>query len=719
MAVLFVDNVSGSDTAAGTSAAPVKTLARAQALWRAIPTSLDEDVEVRIRGAYDVTAPLPMTGLDTRAPGRFLKFLREPAAARPLFSAMTPVTDWSDDGARWSVVLPSGALPPAWVEYAGTQLRPAFYRHPTGLQRVVSWDEVNFRLTIPNDALLAANPGEGLFIRINIGWCVTMARIVSWTLSGPNAVLTLDPEASVLEFAKGTPGSVHAGLSKVDMDVGFGPFHVQARTVGEQFIPSGQAFKVYGSSNYATAPGDVAYDPVARRLVVAPPTGVTLAQFSAAARRPNGVTTIWSIDGAERVMFDEIDCKGLAWPAAAQNYVGYDQGFYYVYTSGNPNLPIPPGALLTWAFVQNPGVIEARNAPDIKVLRSRFYQIGHSAVRLGVGSPGAVVRACQGRDIDAQGIDINIDGEQPEQVSDARRLKNVDVLDNDFERIGLFYTGTGISVGSVINGRISRNRVKNTTAAAISTGRGSRFDNRPPANYPQWGLRVDRNDLDTALTEVTDDGVIYNSGTWTFEASVNTYPLVDFDPTARYVYNRIRNARNSGLDPQGGRSAAIYLDLRSTAQIVEFNDIADADFWFKSNCSAGNMWRNNSVAGSVILADGTYWSGYFRFVWNPATQLNDSLYYEGPLATTGSDNLIRWNGGTLSNGTLVTAFNTEVPFGTLAGMFRNGTGVDPSSGEGYTPASTYINNVANAAPVLAHYGPQVSILNYFAELPAL
>ena len=216
MAAIYVSPATGNDANGGTSAsAPVRSLTRAQALWQALPTTLDEDIDVWLFGdTFETEAPLSMSVLDDAAPDRFLRF-RPYGSTRPKFKASVPLQGWTirNDG-LWSVMLPSGAAPPAFLRYGLTTMRPAFFKSATD-QRVVSWDEVNFTVTIPRASFDALAVGDTPYVRLPMGWCVTIAKVASWAFSGPNVVLTLDPGASVLEFAKGTPSASHAGLARV------------------------------------------------------------------------------------------------------------------------------------------------------------------------------------------------------------------------------------------------------------------------------------------------------------------------------------------------------------------------------------------------------------------------------------------------------------------------------------------------------------------------
>jgi len=93
----------GNDAAAGTGAAPVRTLARAQALARAAKKD-GSSVEVVLRGGtYRVAEPLVLTSADAHVTWRAEK------GAKPVITGGRRVTDWTKNAdGTWSASVPKG-----------------------------------------------------------------------------------------------------------------------------------------------------------------------------------------------------------------------------------------------------------------------------------------------------------------------------------------------------------------------------------------------------------------------------------------------------------------------------------------------------------------------------------------------------------------------------------------------------------------------------------
>ena len=110
-ATVFV-SPSGNDANAGTAkGAPVRTLARAQAVVRTLNQNMTGDVRVELAGGtYQLPAPLALTSRDSGTNGHNVVWTAA-SGARPVLSGGVPVTGWKQvDPARnlWSAPVPAG-----------------------------------------------------------------------------------------------------------------------------------------------------------------------------------------------------------------------------------------------------------------------------------------------------------------------------------------------------------------------------------------------------------------------------------------------------------------------------------------------------------------------------------------------------------------------------------------------------------------------------------
>jgi hypothetical protein len=99
----------GADRAAGDAGHPVATLARAQAMARAVSDKADVVVELA-GGVHRLTAPLELTGADSGRNGHTVTWQAMPGAT-PLVSGGQPVTGWTlqDAGQNiWVATVPRG-----------------------------------------------------------------------------------------------------------------------------------------------------------------------------------------------------------------------------------------------------------------------------------------------------------------------------------------------------------------------------------------------------------------------------------------------------------------------------------------------------------------------------------------------------------------------------------------------------------------------------------
>ena len=672
---IYLDQSAGNDAAAGTQDAPVASLDRARVLWR---EDLAGDCTVHIRGAYRVTSPMALVAADQRTGHLIFRGWD----GQGVLTGLAGVSGWAESGGLWQATLPVGSLAPMSLRFRGQTIRPASFTD-MGLQRVIRWDEVARTVVVPSHAFDAAEAGAPLFIRLLMGWCLTIAKVASFATSGGETAISFDADMTRIEFAKGTPG-VHANLSAVsNMPFGFGPYHFP-----------GQAFSIYGAVNYVTKPGEMSYNTTTRLLTVYPLPGVALADFEAEVMRTSGATTAITADGINRLRFFNIDVADLAWSEGLSNYCGYDQGLRFTVAQSGPNW--------LYSLDAQPGVFQLKKCSDVSFTFCQFARLGHSYVRVDEGVKNIIFRGCRGVETDGQGLHINSTFIGGDNMSDANRIEHVQVLDCDFSVIGKRLAGNGIMAGIVNGLTITHNKISETASAAISLGWGAREGNFVGAIKPQQKCLVAFNRIDRALTEQTDDGAIYTNGSWHSGPSATSTPAFWPQDGIRISANHITNVENSGFDPSGGHSVAIYNDLGSDSTWNQWNQMSNVDYAFQENCTRGNNFTGNRVSDAGTF-NRVAWAGYNVLSFDPVSSTYSSTAYRAPVS---SADTAAWDGNATYG-----PFKNKVAWTLIEETFESETPLV------YRSASTVA--AASNAPIITRSGPRPRYQRFFdsVELP--
>lgn len=497
----------GDDDAAGTEAAPFRTITRAQrAVREALPTATGP-LRVRVRGGvYYLSEPLTFTPADSGA-------TYEAAAGE-------------------SVVLSGGrSLTPAWTTYQDATL-------VADIGKDLDFDEL---FLDGKRQVLARYPNFDPKVAVLNGYAadaISPSRVARW--KNPTTALV-----------RGLHQGEWGGNSfKVTGDDGNGDPALQ--WVGDNNRGSGlhpQKRMVENVLEELDAPGEWFYDKATGRLYLQPPAGVD----PAAVR----------VETAEREELIRIVGDSPASPVHDLTFAGF------TFTQTHRTLfsrPYEKLQLGDWAIARA-GAVYLKNTRGITVRDARFDQVGGNAVFMDGYAEGNVVSGGDFRDSGASDIAIigSPDAVRERSTWDAMQRtitdttpgpktedypRDITITGNYLTRNGRFEKQTsGVQISMSRRVTVSGNTVHDGPRACIDINDGT------------WGGHViEDNDIFDCVKETSDHGPINSWGRDRFwpltadDAVKKSYAKLDAMETTKIRHNRIWHSSQWDVDLDDGSS---------------------------------------------------------------------------------------------------------------------------------------------------------------------
>lgn len=450
----------GDDAAAGTAAAPFRTLGRARdAARKIIKAGLNADLVVRIAaGRYELEAPLVL-GPGDSGTGTHRVIWTGPGA---VISGGRRVSGWTrgKDG-TWTLSLPENR--PFRSLFIGGRRRPRARTPDEGYYRIVK-----------------AGPDDRTSFTFEEGHLRAWSR-----LREAEVVFLHDWSSSRIRIA-----SVDESAREVKLLNPVGP---GARHYSMTWFEKQPRYFVENAPELLDRPGEWYAD--GGRLRAIPEKGEDL-------RRTETVVPVLErlleVRGPIRnVVFRGLTFAHTDWQVPKGGYAAGQAAYHEDRDHGEKaghRAPVPPAILV-------------ENAEGCVFERCGFEQLGGTGLWLARGSHRNRITDCTFTDIAANGVMIGLGGE-------ARRggdgvVCRGNVLERSrIERCGaLYYGAVGVWVGITDSTVISRNTIRHLPYTGVSVGWSWN-----PSPTPARGNRVEHNHIHHVMQILSDGGGIYTLG---------------------------------------------------------------------------------------------------------------------------------------------------------------------------------------------------------------
>jgi hypothetical protein len=675
-------DTAGSDANSGlTPALAKRTFAAAMTTFRAEIATATDHCTLWIAGdaaqtkTYNVSATEYMSDANNHPVAGKRIVIRGHGDGKPVLTARTKVTGWTD--VSYGLVrapVPVGVdVRELWMDN-GLPLARSSEGRSNPFYVVYQW-ETAFKSVLISSALVPATGGDylGLEMVICQGWSLSRMRVFAMGSigGGLTRVFFSEPNASI-EFAKGTFAAPPLPIT-TDQGMPFplGPYH---NDIGQRFWWENRREFLYQEGTFqshADVDGDIYL-----RL----PAGLAnAAQLEAAGGvwAPNGLAEILVLFGAgatqriKNVDILDIDVQNLGWrDPNSTGFTGYISGADIIATSPS-----------TYGFRQLPAAISATWISSFSLRDCGFRDIAGVGCRI-IAPQGLHAEYNTFERVGSSGLVIGWGGASFDNPDANTINRDFQFNDNLFRNVGQVYTGSALFAGAGLRIVVEHNSYIDCGDEGVGVGDGARFLGNP---YTDWTVRY--NYFENCMTLSSDGACIYING----NSSTRRVAAPTMQPahTGCRVYgNRFQSITNAGLDPIGGHSACVYLDLGQQGTNVYRNEAKDvtgplASFGIE-NCSPHNTWMENRLS-NVDQGFHIAYSGFqvynpetatFLLVQpplnNPPTVLDNQKYYgvsaqdpaafykwvysptmTVPEAVIGTDGLYRSTSSFINNGTNV------------------------------------------------------------------
>jgi hypothetical protein len=499
---------SGSDADPGTPTQPIRTLAHAQQLVRALDQDMSGDITVALEsGTYRLSSPLTFDASDSGTNGHRVVWTAAPGA-QPVISGGEQITGWRlADASKgiWAAPAPAG-LQTRQLYVDGVRADRAAGPLPVHLTKTSTG------YTASSDVMANwRNPGDIEF--------VYTGGAAYWSLHTGGEGAWTEPRCPVASISGTTITMAEPcwdnSTLRIQRTDGSGRSYnlVHNGNLGNGSVPA----YVDNAYELLDQPGEWYLDRSANTVYYIP--RVTQNLKNADVEAPV-LQQVVEGDGVHDVTFSGIQFSYATWltPSTGEgfsevqaNYTltgphGFDQQGLCQFIDG--------GTCPYGNWTKEPGNVSFSHDQRIQFLNDAFVHLGAAGLDVGDGSQDAVVQGSVFTDISGNGLEIG-GVDLPLPVTQADHTSNVQVLDNHLYQLPVeFHGGVAIDVGYAEHTLISHNQIDHTAYTAISLGWGGWPDKIQVAATPNYSNNntVSDNVIDHAMQMLADGGGIYTQG---------------------------------------------------------------------------------------------------------------------------------------------------------------------------------------------------------------
>jgi hypothetical protein len=507
----FFVSPSGDDANSGTSSAsPVRTLARAQALVRAANQNMTGDIRVQLAGGvYRLGAPLRLDAGDSGTSGHNVIWTAA-SGARPVLSGGVRVTGWTRfDATRniWSAPAPTG-LNTRQLYVNGKRATRAAGSAPVTL----TWTATGY--TASGGAMSKwRNKGDIEFVYQGGLGAWTQIRCSVGTIASNGTIAMGQPC-----WNNSNQRYIKPEWNRTANLVGPGRLGNPGPEPGGAGIPP---TSVENAFELLDKPGEWYLDRTAGTFYYIPRSGETMstAKVEAPVLQQLVVGTGTATAPVHNIVFDGLQFSYATWtrPSSDEGFPEIQAGYTITGSKGYATEGLctfaPGGTCPYGAWTKEPANVSFAYAREVQFTNNGFTHLGAAGLDLGNGSANDLVKGNVFTDISGNGIELG--GVDLPLATRADRTTGNTIADNHVFAAAVEYRGgVGILVGYAEHTLITHNQLDTLPYTAISIGWGGWLDKRGLPAQPNFSNHnvISNNLIFNYLTLLGDGGGIYTQG---------------------------------------------------------------------------------------------------------------------------------------------------------------------------------------------------------------
>jgi hypothetical protein len=584
----FFVSPSGDDANAGTSSAsPVRTLARAQALVRSVNQNMTGDVKVQLAGGtYRLGAPLALDARDSGSNGHNVIWTAA-SGARPVLSGAVRVTGWTQvDAGRniWSAPVPAG-LNTRQLYVNGRRAARARGSAPVTL----TWTTTGY--TASGGAMSAwRNVGDIEFVYQGGLGAWTEIRCSVGRIAGDGTITMGQPC-----WDNSNERYIKPEWNRTANLVGPGRLGNPGPEPGGAGIPP---TSVENAFELLDQPGEWYLDRKLSTVYYIPRAGETMSSAKVEAPVLQKLVTGAGTATApvHHIVFNGLQFSYATWltPSSDTGFSEIQAGYTITGSNGYAVQGLctfaPGGTCPYGAWTKEPGNVSFAYARNVRFTNNGFVHLGAAGLDLGTGSANNLVKGNVFTDISGNGIELG--GVDKPLATGADRTSNNTIADNHIFAAAVEYRGgVGILVGYAERTLITHNQLDTLTYTAISIGWGGWPDKKGLPAQPNFSNHntISNNLIFNYMTLLNDGGGIYTQGR----------TGSSFDNGERITGNVLHDQKN----PKGGH--VVYTDNGAAYISILGNAM------YNSQVSSEGHDHNDTTSGvgkDPLDIEGNYWT---------------------------------------------------------------------------------------------------------------
>jgi hypothetical protein len=543
----------GDDANPGTMAQPLKTVAKARDVVRAMTANMTADVTVYLRGGtYPQTSTLTFGNADSGKNGFYAKYVAY-QSEQPIITGGKPITGWTASSAGNGIYSASGVTAPFRQLYVNG-VKAIRARSPNlgangafAFNRLTGADNTAQNIQVAASQVATWNNLTKVEMHVMTGWGDNTLRLASLTTSGGTATLKVQSPESTIVFARPFP---HLGGQ-------FGTFQPHV-------------YYFENALEFLDQPGEWYLDESKGVLSYKPRSGEDMTKATVVAPM---LETVVSINGTSTS-----DQAGYLWfqgiTFAHSTYMRPSQSGFCDAQAGQYNLTATSDNKQTVG--RPPAGVSVMNANHIHFERNVFTQMGATGLDFVSGTHDDMVIGNVVTDIAGNGISIGkftasdtTEYHVPYNPTDKNEICTNDTIkDNYITHVTTeFQGGTAIAAGYPKQIDIEHNEIGYTNYTAISVGYGWTSSVNAMATN-----KINNNNIHHVVQIMADGGGIYT--------------LSNQQPNSQMQYNYLHDYQTSTWADYG--SQGIYLDEQTSGYTIAHNAMVNAP----ANVAQNNTGQN-------------------------------------------------------------------------------------------------------------------------------
>jgi hypothetical protein len=531
----------GADTNPGTMSQPVKTVAKARDLVRAMTASMSADITVYLRGGtYPLASTLTFANADSGKNGFYVKYMAYPGE-QPIITGGKAITGWTMSDAGNGIYSASAVTTPfrqLYVNGVKAIRARAPNLGPNGafaFNRLTGADNGAQNIQVAASEVATWNNLTKVEMHVMTGWGDNTLRLASFTTSGNTAFVKVQSPEDTIVFTRPFPH------------------------LGGQFGGFTRHFYYFENAlEFLDQPGEWYLDETKSVLYYKPRTGEDMTK--AVVVTPM-VETLLSIKGTSTT-----DQMGHLWfqgiTFAHSTYMRPSQAGFCDGQAGQYNLTATADNKQTVGHP--PSGVSVMNANHVHFERNIFTQMGATALDFVSGTHDDVVIGNVFTDIAGNGISVGkftaseaTEYHVPYNPADQNEICTNETIKNNYVHhvTTEFQGGIGIVGGYPRQISIEHNEIAYVNYSGISVGYGwTSTVNAMKSN------KINYNDLHHVVQIMADGAAIYT--------------LSNQQPASEMQYNYLHDYVSSQWADYG--SNGIYLDEQTAGYTVAHNAMVNA-----------------------------------------------------------------------------------------------------------------------------------------------